>query len=379
MDFARHNAEVRRLWADYRAGVPGRPPVTFSMNSRMILLEPSLNPRGITPRRFFEDPAAMWDIELAFQRWLRSEVVQDAEMGPPAAWAIAPQWFNVYDAGWFGAELFYPQDDLPDTRPMFQEHKERLYHTPLPDPLRGHLMGRAVEFHQYFDDRRKRDEFEGRPVGPPWGATGSDGPFTVACNLRGATELCADLLEDPGYAYDLLEWVTEGLVRRMRAWRTMTGFPPPAAGEWTWFADDSIALLSPVAYREHILPHHRRLLRLFRGEARLMMHLCGRASHQFRTLVDELGVQSFEVGFPTDLAAARAALGPDIELIGNIHPMLLRDGPPAAIAAAVRAVLAGGAARGGRLILRDGNNCAPGTPPAHFAAMHAAARAAGPA
>lgn len=373
-EFAAHNEEAARVQAAYAAGRPLRPPVSWSMNSRMLLLDPGLNRAGWTPQRFFEDPAVMWDVELAFQRWLRFEIPQDAGMGPPERWSVAPQWFNVYDAGWFGCEVVYPHGDLPDTLPMFREHPERLYDTPLPHPLRGHLMQRAVEFHEYFDDRSRRDTFLGRPVGRPWGPTGSDGPFTVACNLRGATELCMDLMENERYARDLLAWVTDGIIARMKAWRAFTNVRPAAGGEWTWLADDSIALLSPDQYREFVLPHHRRLQREFRGGSKLMVHLCGRAKHHFPGLVAELEANSFETGFPTDLGSARRDLGPDVELIGNLNPNLLKRGPVGAIRDAIRDLAASGVAAGGKFILRDGNNCAPGTPPAHFAAAYDAAR-----
>lgn len=373
-DFAAHNGEAAEVQAAYANGCPIRPPVTWSMNSRMILLDPNLNPKGWTPRAFFEDPGTMWDAELAFQRWLRFEVAQDAEMGLPERWTIAPQWFNVYDAGWFGCEVVYPHGDLPDTLPMFREVPEKLYDTPLPHPLKGHLMQRAVEFHEFFDDRSRHETFLGRPIGRPWGPTGSDGPFTVACNLRGATELCADLLENPAYAHDLLHWVTDGIISRMKAWRAFTGVPLPNAGEWTWLADDSIALLSPGQYREFVLPHHQRLMKEFRGAGRLMVHLCGRAKHQFKGLVDELDAQSFETGFPTDLGNAREELGEAVELIGNLNPNLLKRGPAGAIRKAVQELADSGVAKGGRFILRDGNNCAPGTPAAHFAAAYDAAR-----
>lgn len=370
-----HNADVRALWAGYRRGTPARVPVTFSCNPRMILLDPALNPKGITPRRFCEDPEVMWDMELRFRRWLRERVVQDAEMGPPAEWPVAVNFFNSYEAGWFGAPLWYPDDDLPDTKPLLAD-KEALSDLAPPDPFHGGLMGRAYEFYEAFEAKRARgDTFDGRPVGRPWLPTGTDGPFTVACNLRGATELCADLVEDERYARALLEFVTDNCARRMRAWKALAREAPPGPDGWFWFADDAIAMLSADRYRAQVLPFHRRLVAEFRGAGRLGMHLCGAVEHLLPTLVRELGVASFELGFPVDLGRVRAAVGEDVELIGNVHPDVLRSGPTACIAMAVRRICTGGAMRGGKLILREGNNVAPRTPPAHFAAMLDAAKA----
>jgi hypothetical protein len=377
VDFTAHNDEIRRVWDAYRAGRPVRVPVTFSLNTRMLLVNPALNPKGITPRRFFEDPAAMWEMELAFHRWMRFEVPQDAEMGLPEAWPMAVNFFNSYEAGWFGCELFYPEGDIADTIPMFRERKERLYDTPLPDPLKGNLMGRALLFHEYMKERAKRETFEGRPVVRGWLPTGTDGPLTAACNLRGATEVCEDLVEDPKYFHDLMAWVTDGIRRRMRAWKELAGEAKPGPGDVWGFADDSIALLSVAAYREHVLPYHRKIAGEFRGEGRAYIHLCGDAQRHFATIVAELGAGAFEVGFPTDMARARRELGPSIELIGNIHPRLLRDGPPATLVAAVRDLCGSGVMEGGRFILREGNNVAPGTPVEHFAAMYEAGKAFG--
>jgi uroporphyrinogen-III decarboxylase len=345
--------------------------VTYSLVNRMILLDPALNTKGWTARRVFEDPDAMWELDLAFHHWTRFEVPQDAEMGLPDAWSTGVVLWNCYEAGWFGCEIRYPEGDLPDTVPMFQEHKERLYDTAMPHPLRGNLMGRALASHEQLVARAGREEFMGRPVRVDGLPVGTDGPFTVACNLRGATETCTDLLDDETYFHDLMTFVTDGIIARMKAWKAYAGLP---AEGLPWFADDSIAMLSPDSYRRSVLPFHRKIVKAFGLDTLPSIHLCGRAQHHFRTLVDELGVRSFEVGFPTDLGRARAELGDGVELIGNIHPGLLHDGPVARIRDAVRELCAGGVRRGGRFILREGNNCAPGTPIEHFAAMYEAGR-----
>jgi len=373
-DFKAHNEDVRKVWAAYRAGKPFRVPVTYSLNERMIMLVPELNPKGITPRQYMEDPAAHWELQMEFHKWVRFCVPQDAEMGLPDEWGCEVSLFNVYEAAWFGCELFYPPEDIPDTRPMFQERKEKLYDTPLPDPLRGNIMGRALELAEYMD-RRRKEGFMGRPVAKPWMPTLiTDGPLTVACNLRGASELCEDLMEDEKYFHDLLAWVTKGIIARCRAWMKYGGQADPGPGEVFGFADDQIALLSVQQYRQHVLPYHRQLVAEFHPKGPNSIHLCGDAQRHFETLMKELDFRSFEVGFPTDMALQRRVLGPEAELIGNIHPELLRKGPPKEIAKAVRELCASGVMDGGKFILREGNNCAPGTPIAHFAEMYRAGK-----
>jgi len=56
--------------------------------------------------------------------------------------------------------------------------------------------------------------FEGRPVRLlPFALQGTDGPFTVGCDLRGG-EFAVDLLDDPDYAERLRTVVSE----RYPAW-----------------------------------------------------------------------------------------------------------------------------------------------------------------
>jgi len=369
-DFSAHNEEVRKVWAAYEARRPYRVPVIYSLNERMIMLVPELNPKGITPRQYMENPQIHWESQMEFHKWVRFNIYQDAEMGLPAEWGCGVSLFNVYEAAWFGCELFYPPNDIPDTIPMFQNKKELLYESVLPDPLRGNIMGRALELAEYMEMKRLGG-YMGRPIARPWMPTLiTDGPLTVACNLRGSTEVCEDILEDEKYFHDLMKWVTRGIILRCRAWMAYAGQKDPGPDDVFSFADDAIALLSPAQYREHVLPYHRQIVDEFHPNGRNSIHLCGSAQHQFPVLVNELNVHKFEVGFPTDMGRQRGILGPDVEFVGNIHPELLRKGPVSDIENAVRDVCRSGVMEGGRFILADGNNCSPGTPELHFSAMY---------
>ena len=369
-DFTAHNEEVRKVWSAYRSGRPYRVPVIYSLNERMIMLVPGLNPRGITPRQYMEDPEIHWELQMAFHEWARSHVRQDAEMGLPEMWGCGVSLFNVYEAAWFGCKLFYPPGDIPDTIPMFRDKKELLYDTPLPDPLRGNIMGHALELAEFMD-RKRQGGYMGRPVAKPWMPTLiTDGPLTVACNLRGATEVMEDMLDDEKYFHDLMDWITRGIIMRCRAWMDYAGQNDPTPDEVFGFADDSIALISNAQYSGLVMPYHQRLIKEFHPRGRNSIHLCGSAQHQFSTLVNELNVHKFEVGFPTDMGRQRRELGPDVEFIGNIHPELLRNGPVADIEKAVSDVCSCGVMEGGKFILAEGNNCSPGTPDDNFLAMY---------
>ncbi len=221
-------------------------------------------------------------------------------------------------------------------------------------------MERNWAFYEHFLRRREEGfEYEGLPLGEilPAGL-GTDGPLTVACNLRGAGQFLIDLAGDPDFAREFLEYITEATVERIRAYRRRLGLPERAPG--LAFADDAIQSISLAMYRDLVLPSHRRLIdELSDGTAPNGIHLCGDATHHFGFLRDELDIQSFDTGFPVDFGQLRAGLGPDVEIKGGPSVMFLQGATPEQVRQEVRRILTTGVGDGRRLILREGNNLPP--------------------
>jgi uroporphyrinogen-III decarboxylase len=375
IDFVKHNEEVTQLWDDFRKGTHQRVPIQFSMNPRMILQNPELNTWGYTWQQYFDNPDVRWDVDLAFQKWVRLNVMQDAEMGRPQKewWGIGVNYQNCDEAAWFGCPFYFPQNDMPFVHPILKDEKRKLYDMQPPDPLSGGIMTRALEHYQYLDDKRKRVDFEGLPVGKPaiFGA-GTDGPLTVACNLRGASEIASDFYEDPQYVHDLFGFITDAIIARMKKVLDFMGIQYPNQG-WG-FADDSIELISTPMYKEFVLPYHKKLLAEFSLGGPNSIHLCGRVQRHLKFLREELNITTFDLGFPTDMAQARRDVGDDVTLIGNIAPHLLKLGPEESIRAATQKLCESGVLKGGKVILHEGNNSAPNTPVQNFKAMYDAGK-----
>jgi uroporphyrinogen-III decarboxylase len=385
-DFGAHNEEVKRVWDAHRRREPLRPPVVVVGSIRNYIQNPALNNTGYTFQDFFTNPKAQITCQLEFQKWVRFNILCDQEMGLPVdGWRLNVDIQNTYDAGWFGCPLHYGQpgdNDVPDTRPILGGNKSGLYSMTCPDPLRGGVLGLAMDHFDYMQEECPRLEYEGLPVLPPQSmpGEGTDGPFTVACNMRGVTGLLLDMLSDPDYFHDLMSFVTDCIIERMtalRRWRWQRNPDAEDAGRLKGafgFADDSIALLSVDQYAESVLPYHKRLVDAFSDGSHIGMHLCGNATHLFRFLRDNLNVYSFDTGYPVDYVGVRQSLGPEVEIAAGPTVMEIKDGPVERIRECVRQICDSGIRVPGKFVMIAANNLAPFTPAEHIRALYDATR-----
>jgi len=382
IDFKKHNEEVRKLWEDYRIKKHKRVPVIIGGSIRNFFENPYLNKNGYTFYQFYNNPDIHIRSQFLFHKWWRENIVCDREMGiPEDGWQINVDFQNNYEAGWFGCKLIFPGDFTPpDTEPILKENKYKLYEIERPDPLRGNLLGKAIEFFEYINEKCKNIEFEESPVKGPLTipGEGTDGPFTVAGKLRGLTEIFFDMIDDEKYFFELMDFVTENIIVRMkeiRKWRMKReGKKEEIKTKNFGFADDLIATLSVEKYKYFVFPFHKRIVEEFSDGSPIYMHLCGNAWHLFKFLKENLNVYSFDTGFPIDFTEVRKELGEDVEIIGGPSIMLLQSGKEEDIIKEVKKICESGIMKGKRFIMREGNNLAPLTPVENIKSMYMAAR-----
>lgn len=373
-DWTAHNEEQREVWKRFYEGTPTRVPMVLGVNPRFLLCDRRYNPRGVSFREYMTDPDIMRRVQCEFFLFRRHFLFYDQEMGLPEQWDMYVDFQNVGEAAWLGAELLYPEGDVPDTHPFLtDDNKNQLFEKGLPDPFSG-VYRQMRDWYEYFNSSAY--EFLGRPVVCGQTGLGTDGPMTLACNIRGAAEFCMDLYLDEDFAMELLEYITEATIRRVRAWQEYFGLPVP---DDYWFADDSIALLSAADYERFILPFHKRLIEgVTTGKGRNhTIHLCGDATRHFSTIRDQLHVTGFDTGYPVEHGRLAQELGPEITIQGGPRVDLLQHGTPEQVAAETRRILEDVMPHTRRFILREANNLPPGTPLASVSAMYDTVRAHG--
>jgi hypothetical protein len=371
--FEQHNEEVRQVWEAYRAGSPLRAPMLLSGNSRIWVLDPSLNQDNITWEQFISDPEVMFTTQLKFRHYWAHHFPQDTEMGIPAkCWQVGVEFHNVVEETWFGCPVTYPPGQVSASLPAFSgEKKWDIFEQQPPQPFEG-IYAQMRQFYEYFKEKTRDYEFYGKPIEvlPP-GALVTDGPFTIATGVRG-TEILEDILLDEDYYHQLMEWITSAVIQRIQAWRAYLGIENlPKNG---FFADDAIQFLSVKMYQEKVLPYHRRLLVELFGEGPHAMHLCGNVQRLLPLIVRQLGVNSFDTGYPINWDTLRDDVGEDVEIMGGVPVSDLQQSSPAAVSATSQKILASGVLRGGKFIFKEANNLPPRSPLENIHAMYHAVK-----
>ncbi|HAK93747.1 MAG TPA: hypothetical protein DCM87_01740 [Planctomycetes bacterium] len=348
---------------------PDRVPVVPAIAHRFLV------PRvGVRFKDYYRDPETMLRTQLLAQKWLMENVRTDAH-AITGAWVGAWTDFqNTFEAGSLGCEVVFPDDDIPWVRKGWVADDADLRRLEAMDFIGSGLNARQVEYRRAM--MRAAEEypvrFQGGPVFHPGRNPAlthtTDGPFGVAGDLMGQTELFLAVCDRPDFVRELLRIVTGKLI----AWLDFCGreenLPEPRGLAWT---DDLAVSLSAEQYRDVVLPSERRLRFHFAGRA--SFHMCGKTDHLLEIFADDLKIDEFQgFGYQVDLDRIAAVMGGRVVLIGNVNPMLIRAGTPEDVRRATRAVLERLAPCGG-LIVQDGNNIPPGSPLANINAMMEAA------
>jgi MtaA/CmuA family methyltransferase len=149
-----------------------------------------------------------------------------------------------------------------------------------------------------------------------------EGPCAMAADLRGLNTLMLDFFDDPGFVEDLFAFAIEMEIRFARA-------QIEAGAGIIGIGDAAASLVGPKIYTEHVLPGEKKLIAAIRDAGALTrLHICG-STKKILVGMGEVHADIVDLDFLASVADARAAMGPDQMLLGNIDPVrILRDGTP---------------------------------------------------
>ena len=257
------------------------------------------------------------------------------------------------EAADLGAEVQYFDDQPPaivESRALLAD-KGHLKNLKLPDPTAPGRMRDRVEGVALLASRAGRDKIvEG------W----VEGPCAMAADLRGLNTLMLDLYDDPPFVEDLFAFVmameTEFARAQVQAGATLIGI-----------GDAASSLIGPRFYETFVFPHECRLIREIHNMGCLVrLHICGN-TRKILGGMGKTGADIVDLDFLAPLDEARAAMGAQQVLLGNIDPVrILRDGTPQSIDAAIAECHR---QAGSRYIVGAGCEVPRATPPENLKAM----------
>jgi MtaA/CmuA family methyltransferase len=190
----------------------------------------------------------------------------------------------------------------------------------VPDPLGGGRMHDRVKAVELF-----RQRVGGEKLIEGW----VEGPCAESADLRGINRLMTDFFDDPAFVHDLLDFVVRMELQFAQA-------QVEAGADIIGLGDAAASLVGPRIYEEFIWPYEKKMVdALHAMGTRVRLHICGN-TRRILGGIGRLGCDLVDVDFMVPMAQARAEIGPQPALTGNLDPVkAIRHGTPDSITAAL--------------------------------------------
>jgi len=305
---------------------------------------------GIRHLDYFLDPEV----------WFRANL-RIAEEFPDVV--FIPSWWVEYgmaiEPSSLGARISFWPDQTPSVRATLF-HLEDLDQLARVDPYSDGFM--ALALHRYRSQKQRiRDAGHTIPL-----AT-ARGPLCTAAFLHDMNNLLVAMIEDPAGVHKLLSYVTDAIIRWLRAQADVIG--PSVEG--IFVLDDIVGFLSHHLYKEFAHPYLRQICDAFPPEWVKIYHNDASIS-QFLEELPDTGFDVLNFTHKLDIGDVLRRTGGRMCLMGNVAPLDLGvRGTPAQVKAAALAILE--KTGGNNLILSVGGGASPGMPKENVQALIAAA------
>jgi len=325
-------------------------------------------------KEYFSSAKSMLECQLTAQKWYLENIKSDLyEI------MIHPVFAYVSEAGTFGAEVEFRDNDIPWVKKHLIQNEDDLDKLEKTDPIHSGLHGKEVRLREEmlkiagkykirFSDNSEvgiEDKigidynifsYAQGIVGILGVAGRTLGPMVVANDLRGATNMYMDVISNPDFAKRLLDIVTEKIIKWIAFTKELRG----EAREGVFVGDDGAGNLSPAIYEEVLLPYHKRIKDYFGGYT--VFHTCGKIEHLFDLITNKLKIDDFSgIGYQNNREVIAKFFSGRVVLSGNIDPNNIDKGSKESIMAECRDAIEHFAPHGG-YFLKGGDDPPPTAP-----------------
>jgi uroporphyrinogen decarboxylase len=137
------------------------------------------------------------------------------------------------------------------------------------------------------------------------------GPFTLAGELMGVSELCMNVILNPGLAHNFIEFSTYVIKDYVKALLD-------AGAETVAILEPSAVMLSPDQFEEFSGRYFSYLAEELK--APLILHICGNSTHLLKKM-SNTGAAGLSLDSPVNLREASKIVPGNVALIGNLDPV----------------------------------------------------------
>jgi uroporphyrinogen decarboxylase len=222
-----------------------------------------------------------------------------------------------------GVQVMCQQDSAPVAKEPAIKSLDEVDDLEVPDPHKNVLLSECLKATRIVvEEIGKRAFVMGRA---------DQGPFSLACQIRGMNNLMMDLAlgEQPEQIHKLLDFCRR-VVKRFALAQIEQGAHCTSIGDSPAGPD----LISPRYYREYAYPHAKQLVTDLKAKrVMLAYHICGNATPIIRDMVST-GATIIEIDQKADMWACKEAARGKATLLGPIDPSaVMAHGTPELVTA----------------------------------------------
>lgn len=216
--------------------------------------------------------------------------------------AISDPYREAYD---FGAEIIFPEDNLPLSKVPLLESPDKLTSIIKPNPYTGRRMSDRLQAIHLMKEKVANDF-------PVMGWV--EGALAEAGDLRGISTIMMDLFERPDWVKELLEIITEVEIKFAIA-------QIDAGADIIGLGDAICSQISPEMYSEFALPYEKRIFDAVKKEGAIpRLHICGDTDALLPSMVGS-GAAIIDLDWMVDINLADQQHGDKISFCGNMDPV----------------------------------------------------------
>lgn len=258
---------------------------------------------GVSMTEYYGSAAAMMECQLQ---------THDATGGYGFLYAD----FGVVAEGTaYGAKLRRDLMGVLSLNPSGIETLEEVLSLPPADIYGENLMGESLRIMEYMAAHK--------PAGYELETSRVIAPFTAAAMVRGISDLCADIYEDPEMVLALMDRICEDSIRYVKEQERIMGHE----ARHIMLADDLSSFLSREMFDTYIRPGYDKFYQAF-PNAQRWLHNDANAAHIAEGIADA-GFQLWHAGDCIDVHQAMADVRSEVSIAGNLSPVrVLKNGTP---------------------------------------------------